>query len=97
MSEKKSRTVGGSIEETRRYHTFYLRAINSPIRREILRVLKGGSATLDDLQASTGLGREALRWHLSVLERGFCVEKAMEQGKAVYRITQEGMVVDRLE
>ena len=97
MSEKGSKTVGRSIEETRQYHTRYLRAINSPLRREILRALKKGYATIEDLQSSTGLDNETLKWHLNVLEHGFCVEKAIKQGKLVYKLTQEGRVVDYLE
>jgi len=97
LSDKGSKTVGRSIEETRQYHTRYLRAINNPLRREILRALKKGYATIEDLQSSTGLDNETLKWHLSVLEHGFCVEKAIKQGKLVYKLTQEGRVVDYLE
>ena len=86
-----------SIEENRLYHTRYLRAINSPLRREILRALNEGCATIEDLQSSTGLDNETLKWHLSVLEHGFCVEKDIKKGKLVYRLTKEGRVVDYLE
>ncbi|UCF59016.1 MAG: winged helix-turn-helix transcriptional regulator [Candidatus Bathyarchaeota archaeon] len=96
MSEKGSKTIGRSIEETRQYHTRYLRAINSPLRREILRALKKGCATIEDLQSSTGLDNDTLKWHLSVLEYGFCIEKVIKQGKLVYKLTQEGRVVDYL-
>ena len=86
-----------SIEENRLYHTRYLRAINSPLRREILRALNEGCATIEDLQSKTGLAKINLEWHLSVLEQGFCVEKDLKQGKLVYKLTQEGKVVDYLE
>lgn len=97
MSGKGSKTVGSSIEETRQYHIRYLRAINSPLRREILRALKEGCATLEDLQSSTGLDNGILKWHLRVLEHGFCVEKEIKQGKLIYKLTQEGRVIDCLE
>jgi DNA-binding transcriptional ArsR family regulator len=90
-------TVSKSIEETRQYHARYLRAINSPVRREILRALKKGCATIENLQSSTGMDKIDLEWHLSVLEQGFCVEKNIKKGKPVYRLTQEGEVVDRME
>ena len=96
MSEKDS-TIGKSIEETRQYHTRYLRAINSPLRRKILRALKKGCTTIEDLQSSTGLDNDTLKWHLSVLEHGFCIEKVIKQGKLTYKLTQEGRVVDYLE
>lgn len=97
MSGKNSKKIGKSIEETRRYHKRYLRAINSPLRREILRALKEGYTTIEDLQSRTGLDNGALNWHLSVLEQGFCIEKDIEEGKLVYKLTQEGKVVDYLK
>ena len=97
MSKKDSGNTSKSIEENRLYHTRYLRAINSPLRREILRALKEGCATVEDLQSSTGLDNDTLKWHLSVLEHGFCVEKEIKQGKLVYKLTQEGRVVNYLE
>jgi DNA-binding transcriptional ArsR family regulator len=97
LSEKGSKTIGRTIEETRQYHTRYLRAINNPLRREILKALKKGCTTIEDLQSSTGLDHDTLKWHLSVLEHGFCIEKDIKQGKLVYKLTQEGRVVDYLE
>ncbi len=97
MSKKSSKTVSDSIEETKLYHTRYLRAINSPVRRKILRALKKGPASVEELQSSTGLDNEALKWHISVLEHGFCVEKNIEEGKVVYKLTQEGEVVDYMD
>jgi len=97
LSGKNSRTVGNSIEETRQYHNRYFRAINSPIRRKILKAIKDGSETIDDLKVRTGLDVDALNWHLSILEHGFCVEKERRDGKPVYKLTKEGKVVDYLE
>lgn len=97
MSRKDSKTVSDSIEETREYHSRYLRAINSPLRRDILKALKESHATIEQLQSITGLGKDVLRWNLDVLENGFCVEKDYKEGKVVYRLTQEGKVVDYLQ
>ena len=97
MSKKDSGNTSKSIEENKLYHTRYLRAINSPVRREILRALKIGYATMRDLQSSTGLDENTLKWHLSILEHGFCVEKEIKQGKLIYSLTQEGKVVDYIE
>jgi len=96
MSGKQSRTISDSIEETRLYHERYLRAISSPLRREILRAIKDGFTTVRDLRARTGLDEKSLNWHLSILEHGFCVEKDTRKGELVYRLTQEGKVVDFL-
>lgn len=97
MAGKDSKTIGKSIEETRKYHLLYLRAINNPLRRRILRAIKDGCTTIEDLRSSTGLDTDSLKWHLSVLERGFCLEKNIRDGKVIYKLTQEGKVIDYME
>lgn len=85
------------MEETKEYHLRYLRAVNNPLRREILRALKEGEATIDDLTSITRLDAKVLDWHLSILEHGFCVEKEVKEEGTVYRLTQEGKVVDYVD
>ncbi|MGD8566216.1 MAG: winged helix-turn-helix domain-containing protein [Candidatus Bathyarchaeota archaeon] len=85
------------IEESRQYHTRYLRAINSPLRREILRVLKEKYLTFDELQFTTGLDTETLEWHLELLEYGSCIKKEKIENKLVYKVTKEGQVVEFME
>jgi DNA-binding transcriptional ArsR family regulator len=85
------------MEETREYHARYLMAVNNPVRRRILRALKQGHATIEALHSDTGLAPEVLEWHLSILEYGLCVEKNVRDGKAVYKLTKEGMIVDYLD
>jgi predicted ArsR family transcriptional regulator len=97
LSVKKDRPSGESIESTRLYHELYLRAVSNPLRRKILRVLKEGSATIEELSSKIGIENEALKWHLDTLEHGFCVEKENTNGKWLYKLTQEGRVVDFLE
>ena len=97
LSDKDSKTIGDSMEETKEYHVRYLRAINSPVRRELLRALKGGEATVEALGVRTGMEEKALTWHLSILEHGFCVEKQEKGGEVVYDLTQEGRVVDYVD
>ena len=74
-----------------------MRAISSPPRRKILRVLKEGPASLEELSSKTGIENEALKWHLDTLEHGFCVEIEISSGKSLYKLTQEGRVIDYLE
>ncbi len=97
MSSKDSKTIGDSMEETKEYHVRYLRAINSPVRREILRALKEGEATVEALGERTRMEETALTWHLSIQEHGFCVEKQEKDGEVVYDLTQEGRVVDYVD
>jgi len=97
MARKDSKTIGDSMEETKEYHRRYLRAVNNPLRRGILRALKDGEATIEVLQSRTGLDAGALEWHLSILEHGFCVEKEARDGETFYKLTEEGEVVDYVE
>jgi len=97
LSRKTSKATNDSIENTRQYHERYFRAINNPLRREILKALKGGCATIEDLQSKTGLESDTLTWHLNILEHDFCVEKEIKKGKQYYKLTQEGKVIDYLE
>jgi DNA-binding transcriptional ArsR family regulator len=97
LSGRKSKTTNESIEDTKQYHERYLLAINNPLRRKILRALNEGDATIEDLESRTRLDKENLTWHLSILEHGFCVEKHNKQGKVIYKLTQEGRVVDYME
>ncbi|MGD8506486.1 MAG: winged helix-turn-helix domain-containing protein [Candidatus Bathyarchaeota archaeon] len=90
------KTKTGSIEESRQYHIRYLRAINSPLRRKILRAIREGCMTTEDLQSRTGLNNDTLEWHLSILEHGSCVKRSIRKGKIVYKLVQEGRVVDCL-
>jgi len=97
LSEKKSRTTTNSEVETRQFHERYLRAVNSPLRRKILGALNEGKATIKELKSDTGLDETTLKWHLSVLESGFCIEKEKRQGTLIYKLTQEGKVVNYIK
>ena len=97
LSRKDSRTIGRSLDETREYHERYLMAVNSPVRRTILRALEDGSKTIEALQTATGLQPQAFEWHLSVLEHGFCVKKEIRGSQLFYELTQEGKVVDFMD
>ena len=97
MSEKKSRTTTNSEIETKLFHERYLGAVNSPLRRKILCALVEGNATIEELEAKTGLDEITLKWHLSVLESGFCIEKENKQENLIYKLTQEGKVVEYIE
>ena len=97
MLEEDRKAINESIEGSRQYHTNYLRAINNPVRRMILKALKDGSITLEALESDTKLDARSLTWHLSILEQGLCVEKKEKGGSVVFKLTQEGEVVNYLE
>lgn len=83
-----------SMEETKERHLRYLRALNNPVRREIIRTIKDGLNTIEGIQAHTKLDNKTLMWHLQILEWGECVEKVTAGDEVRYRVTQEGRVVD---
>jgi DNA-binding transcriptional ArsR family regulator len=96
-SSRDSKTIGDSLEETKEYHRRYLYAVNSPVRRGILKALKDGDATVEVLTSRTGLDPKTLEWHLNILEHGFCIEREVRQGTNFYRLTREGKVVDFMD
>jgi DNA-binding transcriptional ArsR family regulator len=85
------------MDEERKYHERYLRAINNPIRITILRAIDDGFSNIQDLELSTGLDPSALSWHLNVLENGCCIKKATIEGRFVYMLTREGRVIEHLK
>ena len=96
MSDQ-SKTVADSMEETKERHRRYLRAVNNPIRRKILRSIEKGNTTLASISEDTGTDEKTLDWHLRILEDGFCVEKTTEGELEKYTLTKEGLVVDYLD
>ncbi len=97
MSSDPSKTVADSMEETKERHRRYLRAVNNPVRRDILRAMKDGNTTIDELSSATGLDAKTLDWHLRMLEDGFCVERRQRGERVVFELTQEGLVVDFMD
>ena len=85
------------MEETKEKHKRYLRAVNSPVRRRILRALKEGDGTIESLVERLGVDAKTLDWHMRILEDGYCVEKDEKDGVTRYVLTQEGLVVDYVE
>jgi DNA-binding transcriptional ArsR family regulator len=85
------------MEDTKEYHVRYLRAINNPIRRRILRTLKEVDMPIDLIASKMGLDVRTTEWHMDMLEHGFCVEKIERGGFTVYTLTQEGKVVNYVD
>jgi DNA-binding transcriptional ArsR family regulator len=85
------------MEETKERHRRYLRAINNPVRRSILRALKDGHRSAEALSEATGLDAKTLGWHMELLVYGYCVEKRQTGEGEVYALTREGQVVDFMD
>ena len=83
------------MEETKDRHRRYLRAVNNPVRRDILRAMKDGKNTLESIAEEVGIDQKTADWHLKILMDGFCVEQKHETSR--YVLTQEGLVVDYMD
>ena len=96
MSDKSS-TVTDDMFETKERHRRYLRAVNNLVRRKILRSIDKGNSTVSAISEDVDLDSKSLKWHLSILIDGFCVEEKIEDDQAKYLLTKEGKVVDFLD
>jgi DNA-binding transcriptional ArsR family regulator len=97
MSDKLSKTISDSLEETKERHKKYLRAMSNPIRRDIIRAIREGSNTIDELEKQLDTDSKTLRWHIKILEDGYCLEIKLVDGIENFVVTEEGEVVDYIE
>ncbi len=81
------------MEDTRDRHRRYMRAIQHPVRRDILRAMEKGASTMDDFVRDLGEEPKVLDWHLKSLEHGFCIERVGDK----FALTKEGRIVDYLD
>jgi len=85
------------MEDTKDRHRRYLRAVNNPTRRNILRAIEEGNNTAESLSKVTELDLKTIDWHLKILEDGFCIEREKVESHERYILTKEGLVVDFLD
>jgi predicted transcriptional regulator len=81
-----------TLEESEEYHKRYNYAVTNSIRRKILRLIDEGK-TEEEIMSILGLSEQQLRYHLKVLEWGFCIEKKGDR----WVITKEGKIIDRIK
>ncbi len=94
-----------TVEGTRYLHDLYLRAVNSPIRREILNVVNktkriSKTKLLKILINDAILDDEYMfDYHMDFLIKAFCIGsiKNEETKEIFYEITQSGKVIEFLE
>jgi len=94
-----SKTVDGN----KYYHDLYLKAVNHPIRREILRIVNDSNEILESKLFNHLSEKEILKdpsiieYNINFLIKALCIEKIERQNKNYYLITQAGKVVDYLK
>lgn len=92
-----------TVEGTKYLHSMYLKAVNHPIRREILMLVnKTKKISKEDLlKALNELGliadEASLNYNMDYLIKAFCVKKIEENNIIFFEITQSGQVVEYLE
>ena len=83
-----------TIEKNREYHERYHKAVNNPVRKKILKLLKEGK-NYDEIMMALKLNEKNFEYHLKILEWGFCIERDKEDRKKII-LTKEGEIVDYL-
>lgn len=94
-----------TVEGTRYLHELYLRAVNNPVRREILEIVnKSKKISKKDLykkllENKTILDENMFNYNIDFLTKAFCIKyNEDEENKEIfYEITQSGKVVEYLE
>lgn len=92
-----------SVEGYRYIHDVYLKAVNHPVRREILKIInRRGKATEEFLfkylkKSEAIKDLNILKYNLDYLIKAFCIEKIEKEGKKYYQITKNGKIIDYLE
>ncbi|MCK4688607.1 MAG: hypothetical protein KAT66_10785 [Candidatus Lokiarchaeota archaeon] len=93
---------GKTMEGTKYLHSLYLKAVNHPIRREILSIVSKVKKISKEKLFSILLDENvindefSLNYNIDYLIKAFCIEKIEEKNKIYYEITQSGRVIDYL-
>ncbi|MFX1493835.1 MAG: hypothetical protein ACFFBZ_06100 [Promethearchaeota archaeon] len=92
-----------TLDGNRYYHGLYLKAVNHPIRREILEIVNKSNnisksklfEILSENQVINDLS--VLDYNMAFLIKALCIEKEVRNGEIFYSITQSGKVVEYLK
>jgi hypothetical protein len=94
-----------SVEGSKYLHSLYLKAVNHPVRREILEIVNKAKkiskkAVFKDLIEKNLIEDEnQLTYNIDYLIKAFCINSLQEDGsnETFYEITQSGKVIEYLE
>ena len=92
-----------TLEGSKYFHGLYLRAVNHPIRREILHIVNERVKILKNeiyqILSSKKLVSDlsVLEYNLDFLVKSLCIDKIDEDSKIYYEITQLGKVIEYLK
>jgi len=94
---------GKTLEGNKYYHYLYLKAVNNPIRREILKIInQEKKISRDDLltrlkQKDILQDEGIFIYNLDYLIKALCIKQEQLGEKTFYEITLSGQVVDYLK
>ncbi|TFF99782.1 MAG: hypothetical protein EU541_04065 [Promethearchaeota archaeon] len=101
---KKFEDYEKSLEANRYIHDVYLKAINHPIRRKILKLILKANKPLKENEIFEKLKekgliskRNILKYNLDYLLKAFCLEKVKKENQIFYEITQSGRIIEYLK
>jgi len=92
-----------TLEGTKYLHSLYLRAVNNPIRREILTIVNESKQIskkdLLELLIDKNILEDVatLNYNIDYLIKAFCISEIKDNNEIYYEITQSGQVVEYLE
>ncbi|MFW9824429.1 MAG: hypothetical protein ACFFE4_15905 [Candidatus Thorarchaeota archaeon] len=81
-------------------HGQHIKAVNHPIRREILKLVNDEEELLEDnlinklKQNGTVDSEDVFKYHMDFLLQTFCVEKVLVEDKTLYKILPPGKVIE---
>jgi hypothetical protein len=92
-----------TLEGTNYLHGLYLKAVNHPVRRQILEIVNktnkiSKKALLKELIEKNLIQDEnQLSYNIDYLIKAFCINSIEENNEIFYEITQSGKVIEYLE
>jgi len=92
-----------TVEGSKYYHDLYLKAVNHPIRREILRIVNDSNEILENILFNQLSENKILKdpsildYNINFLIKALCIEKVERGERTYYVISQAGKVVDYLK
>lgn len=93
---------GKTIEGTNYIHDLYLKAVNHPIRKEILIIINNKNKISEHSLKKCLLKKQVLneesmfKYNIEYLIKALCIKRIEENNEVYYCITQSGKVVDYL-
>ena len=91
-----------TLEGVKYLHDLYLKAVNHPIRREILNIVNetkiiAKKKLFDELVSKEIIYDDSMfNYHIDFLIKAFCINQIEKDDDIYYEITQSGKVVDYL-